>query len=218
MVKKIYNKTQEDFDTLLEYNDYLEFVETVVGDLSDNTHSTTAIKPFKDQLNEYKKINEIQIRANEVKRKQQKDQTEEKIARRKHKYEETFKNYQKQEEEVASKRRRCKAELMDNLENGEDAEEMLKHFNTQLEPIQDEIDMNDYYNNNHQNESDAVEPDAMYKYELVDVALLGPDLPNLRSFDYVLHVQEHYELQNVQLTKQIILKRTVEMALEGLFA
>lgn len=58
-----FNKKEEDFTTLREYNDYLEMIETLVYNLSNNID----VEATKKQIDQYKKENKDIIRKNNMK-------------------------------------------------------------------------------------------------------------------------------------------------------
>lgn len=62
-VLKDYNKKEEDFVTLREYNDYLEEIETIIYNLTNNIDVVTTNK----KIEQYKKDNKELIMKNKVK-------------------------------------------------------------------------------------------------------------------------------------------------------
>ncbi|ESO99952.1 hypothetical protein LOTGIDRAFT_230879 [Lottia gigantea] len=59
-VLKDYNKKEEDFNTLREYNDYLEMIETIIYNLANNID----VESTKKQVETYRKENKDSIRKN----------------------------------------------------------------------------------------------------------------------------------------------------------
>jgi len=62
-VLRDFNKKEDDFASLREYNDYLETIETIVFNLANNTEVETT----KKMIDQYKKDNKEQIRKNHSK-------------------------------------------------------------------------------------------------------------------------------------------------------
>lgn len=62
-VLKDYNKKEEDFATLREYNDYLEEIETIIYNLTNNIDVVNTNK----RIEQYKKDNKEIIMKNKVK-------------------------------------------------------------------------------------------------------------------------------------------------------
>lgn len=63
-VLKDFNQKEEDFDSLRDYNDYLEMVETIVYNLSNDID----LEATKRMVDQYKKDNKDQIKKNRTKR------------------------------------------------------------------------------------------------------------------------------------------------------
>lgn len=62
-VLKDFNKKEDDFPTLREYNDYLEEIETIIYNLTNNIDIVTTNK----RIEQYKKDNKELIMKNKVK-------------------------------------------------------------------------------------------------------------------------------------------------------
>ncbi|KAK6183579.1 hypothetical protein SNE40_011033 [Patella caerulea] len=62
-ILKDYNKKEEDFDTLREYNDYLEMIETIIYNLANGID----VEDTRRQVDSYKKENKDAIRKNQSK-------------------------------------------------------------------------------------------------------------------------------------------------------
>ncbi|XP_020282886.1 CDK-activating kinase assembly factor MAT1 [Pseudomyrmex gracilis] len=106
-----YNKKEEDFATLREYNDYLEEIESVVYNL---THNIDVIETNK-KIEQYKKDNKEQIVKSKSKLGRSEHELEEIIEMEKQKEEERRIELAKEEVETKKKKIREKEALIDEL-------------------------------------------------------------------------------------------------------
>lgn len=72
-VKKIFNKTQQDFDRLRDYNDYLEEVESIIFNLVNKVD----VEKTEKKLAAYEQSNRNLIKANMVRQRQEEEYQEE---------------------------------------------------------------------------------------------------------------------------------------------
>lgn len=106
-----YNKKEEDFATLREYNDYLEEIESVIYNL---THNIDVIETNK-KIEQYKKDNKEQIVKSKSKLGRREHELEEIIELEKQKEEERRIELAKEEVESKKKKIREKEALIDEL-------------------------------------------------------------------------------------------------------
>lgn len=106
-----YNKKEEDFSTLKEYNDYLEEIETIIYNL---THNIDVIEMNK-KIEQYKKDNKEQIVKSKSKLGRSEYELDEIIEMEKQKEEERRIELAKEEVETKRKKIREKEALIDEL-------------------------------------------------------------------------------------------------------
>nr|CAG4644234.1 EOG090X0BPM [Lepidurus arcticus] len=110
-VLKDFNKRQEDFATLSEYNDYLEEVETIIFNLVNNIDIVGTNK----RIEQYKKDNKDVIQRNRSKQSQDDIELEELLELEKLEGKERLKYYVNQENEERKKKLKAKEALIDEL-------------------------------------------------------------------------------------------------------
>lgn len=110
-VLRDFNKKEEDFATLREYNDYLEEVETIIYNLVNNIDVVETNK----KIEQYKKDNKEQITKNKSKLSRSEYELEEMIELEKQKEEERRLEIAKEEMEAKKKKVREKEALIDEL-------------------------------------------------------------------------------------------------------
>ncbi|XP_046999794.1 CDK-activating kinase assembly factor MAT1 [Schistocerca americana] len=110
-VLRDFNKKEEDFSTLREYNDYLEEVETIIFNLTNNIDVVNTNK----RIEQYKKENRETILKNKVKLGKEEMELEELLEEEKLQEELRKKELQKIEEEEKRKKIREKEALIDEL-------------------------------------------------------------------------------------------------------
>ncbi|XP_066603101.1 CDK-activating kinase assembly factor MAT1 [Prorops nasuta] len=106
-----FNKKEEDFETLEEYNDYLEEIETIVYNLSNNIDVLETNK----KIDQYKRDNKEQITKNKSKLGRREFELDEMIELEKQREEERRLELAKEEAEVKKKKIREKEALIDEL-------------------------------------------------------------------------------------------------------
>lgn len=110
-VLRDYNKKEEDFATLNEYNDYLEEIETVIYNLANNIDVTETNK----RIEQYKKDNKEQIAKSKSKLGRTEYELEEMLELEKQKDEERRVELVREEAEAKRKKIREKEALIDEL-------------------------------------------------------------------------------------------------------
>lgn len=106
-----FNKKEEDFSTLREYNDYLEEIETLVFNLSNNIEIIETNK----KIEQYKKDNKEQIMKNKTKLGRNENELLELMEYEKQQIEERKLELIREEMELKKKKLRDKEALIDEL-------------------------------------------------------------------------------------------------------
>ncbi|XP_028934675.1 CDK-activating kinase assembly factor MAT1 isoform X1 [Ornithorhynchus anatinus] len=114
-VLKIYNKREEDFPTLREYNDFLEEVEEIVFNLTNNVD----LDNTKKKMEAYQKENKDVIQKNKLKLTREQEELEEALAVERQESEQRRLFIQKEEQLQQILKRKNKQALLDELENSD---------------------------------------------------------------------------------------------------
>nr|CAG4646511.1 EOG090X0BPM [Macrothrix elegans] len=110
-ILKEYNKRQEDFATLREYNDYLEEVETIIFNLVFDLDTTTTNK----MIDNYKRDNKDIIQRNRNRQSQEEIELEELIEAEKAQQKEKANHYLAAELEEKKQKHKAREKLIDEL-------------------------------------------------------------------------------------------------------
>ncbi|XP_040267134.1 CDK-activating kinase assembly factor MAT1 [Bufo bufo] len=111
-ILKIYNKREEEFPSLGEYNDYLEEIEEIVINLTNNVD----LDNTKRKVEQYQKQNKDTIQKNKVKMTREQEELEEALAMERQENEQRKILLQKEEHLQQMMKRKNKQELLDQLE------------------------------------------------------------------------------------------------------
>ncbi|KAG7211378.1 hypothetical protein KM043_010667 [Ampulex compressa] len=131
-----FNKREEDFATLREYNDYLEEIETIIYNLANNIDVLETNK----KIDQYKKDNKEQITKSKSKIGRSEYELEEMIELEKQKEEERRLELAKEEMEVKKKKIREKEALIDELTFSEgNAKNIVETFASAIQASKKEV-------------------------------------------------------------------------------
>ncbi|XP_014482204.1 PREDICTED: CDK-activating kinase assembly factor MAT1 [Dinoponera quadriceps] len=120
-----YNKREEDFATLNEYNDYLEEIETIIYNLANNID----VVEMNKRIEQYKKDNKEQIMKSKSKLGRSEYELEEMLELEKQKEEEKRIELAREEAEMKKRKIREKEALIDELMFSEgNAKSIVKSF------------------------------------------------------------------------------------------
>lgn len=106
-----FNKKEEDFKTLLDFNNYLEEVETIILNLANNVD----IEATKRQIEQYKKENKTLIMKNKGKLSKEEEELEDLLENEKMEYEARKLQVIQEELELEKEKRKKKEALIDDL-------------------------------------------------------------------------------------------------------
>ncbi|KAG8177382.1 hypothetical protein JTE90_015936 [Oedothorax gibbosus] len=110
-VLRDFNKKESDFDTLRDYNDYLEEVETIIFNLANNVN----VEATKRLIDNYKKENKVIIAKNKGKLSKEEEELEELLEREKQEEEAKREELLLKDKEEERTRRNKKEALIDDL-------------------------------------------------------------------------------------------------------
>ncbi|KAG9481283.1 hypothetical protein GDO78_010491 [Eleutherodactylus coqui] len=112
-ILKIYNKREEDFPSLRDYNDFLEEIEEIVFNLTNNVD----LEDTKRKMDNYQKLNKDTIQRNKIKLTREQEELEEALEMERHENEQRKILLQKEEQLQQLMKRKNKQELLDKLVN-----------------------------------------------------------------------------------------------------
>ncbi|XP_028177078.1 CDK-activating kinase assembly factor MAT1 [Ostrinia nubilalis] len=230
-VLKDYNKKEEDFATLREYNDYLEEIETIVYNLTNNIDIVGTNK----RIEQYKKDNKELIMKNKAKIGREEIELEEILEIEKQMEELRRAELVRMEQEAKKQKIREKEALIDELMFAEgDAKDILNTFaqtiasNKQEEALPPMPKITQFSTGVKftrgldQNPMVTIEEGPLYRYEAPPIPdRCGPDPPSLQEINtqgYLRHVKRETETEMAGgYTSQLPCLRALQDALAGLY-
>ncbi|KAK6642328.1 hypothetical protein RUM43_003829 [Polyplax serrata] len=136
-VLKDFNKKEEDFDSLDKYNNYLEEVETIIYNLTNNIDVIETNK----RIEQYKKENKDVILKNKSKIRREEYELEEILEEEKMQEEARRKILAQEEREEKEKKIKAKEALIDELMfSHSDAKSIVKNFSETLQASKEETE------------------------------------------------------------------------------
>ncbi|KAI5634279.1 CDK-activating kinase assembly factor MAT1 domain-containing protein [Phthorimaea operculella] len=229
-VLKDYNKKEEDFATLREYNDYLEEIETIVYNLSNNIDVVGTNK----RIEQYKKDNKELIQKNKVKIGREELELEEILEIEKQMEDLRRMEAARLEQEAKKQKIREKEALIDELMFSEgDAKNILDTFAQTIANKQEEVVPNvpkathfstgiKLSRSSNANALPIIEEGPLYKYEPPFIPdRCGPEPPTLQdivSNGYLQHVRPENETEKAGgYSATLPCLRALQDALTGLY-
>lgn len=135
-VLRDFNKKEEDFSTLREYNDYLEEIETIIYNLTNNVDVIATNK----KIEQYKKENKDLILKNKSKVGREEMELEELLEEEKQQDEIRKRELVRLEQEEKKKKVRVKEALIDELMfSNADAKNILQTFANSVQTTKEEV-------------------------------------------------------------------------------
>ncbi|XP_076804458.1 CDK-activating kinase assembly factor MAT1-like [Clavelina lepadiformis] len=202
-VLKIYNKQETDFNSLNEYNDYLEVIEEIVWNLESGKNE----KETKERIALYKQENEPQIRRNQVRITQERSYFKEQVAQEAKERELRAQMLRQIDKEADAARRLGEEKLLNDLAKNSSlssAEVLERHRKLKLEEektrnissLEERMSIGGF-----NNEADDVilsnraipESEKTFKHTPMVVDITGPSMPNRNAIfesGYLRHVRE----------------------------
>ncbi|XP_031828157.1 CDK-activating kinase assembly factor [Nomia melanderi] len=230
-VLRDFNKKEEDFGSLREYNDYLEEVETIIYNLANNIDVLETHK----KIEQYKKDNKDQITKSKSKLGRSEYELEEMIELEKQKEEERRMELVKQEMEAKRKKIREKEALIDELTFSEgNAKNIVETFASAIQASKKETKAAPpkatqfstgikFSNQGSQNYMPVPKLDEgpLYSYTPIRQATEGPTPPGWRELQargYVTHVRVESSAERAGGFKaHVACLRALQEAMAGLY-
>ncbi|XP_043328172.1 CDK-activating kinase assembly factor MAT1 isoform X1 [Cervus canadensis] len=184
-VLKIYNKREEDFPSLREYNDFLEEVEEIVFNLTNNVD----LDNTKKKMEIYQKENKDVIQKNKLKLTREQEELEEALEVERQENEQRRLFIQKEEQMQQILKRKNKQALLDELESSDLPVALLlaqhKDRSTQLEMQIEKpkpIKPGTFSTGIKMGQHISLAPiqkleEALYEYQPLQIETCGPQVP-----------------------------------------
>ncbi|CAK1547689.1 unnamed protein product [Leptosia nina] len=229
-ILKDFNKKEEDFTTLREYNDYLEDIESIIYNLVNNIDIINTNK----RIDQYKKDNKELILKNKAKIGREELELEEILEIEKQMEDIRRAEVLRVEQETKKQKIREKEALIDELMFAEgDAKEILNTFSQNLASRQEEIvpilpkvtqfsSGVKFSRGSGQQGLPIIEEGPLYKYEPLAIPdRCGPDPPSLQDIvnnGYLKHVRAETETEKTGgYSSTLPCLRALQDALTGLY-
>lgn len=227
-----FNKKEEDFATLREYNDYLEEIESLIYNLANNIDIIETNK----RIEQYKKANKEQILKNKSKLGREEYELEELLELEKQQEEERKLELIKQEAELKKKKIREKEALIDELMFSEaNAKNIVETFASSIQATKEEAKLVPvskvtqfstgikFGRQGHQGflPVPKIEEGPAFVYKPVEQEVEGPRPPTwqeMESRGYVTHVRTETQSDRAGGFKSnIACLRALQEAMAGLY-
>lgn len=228
-VLKIYNKREEDFPSLREYNDFLEEVEEIVFNLTNNVD----LDNTKKKMEMYQKENKDVIQKNKLKLTREQEELEEALEVERQENEQRRLFIQKEEQLQQILKRKNKQAFLDELESSDLPVALLlaqhKDRSTQLEmqlekpkPIKPVTFSTGIKMGQHISLAPIQKlEEALYEYQPLHIETCGPQVPDLEMLGrlgYLNHVRAASPQDLAGgYTSSLACHRALQDAFSGLF-
>ncbi|XP_011303096.1 CDK-activating kinase assembly factor MAT1 [Fopius arisanus] len=226
-----FNKKEDDFTTLRDYNDYLEEIETIIYNLSNNIEVIETNK----RIEQYKRENREQILRNKNKMGRTESELQEFLELEKQREEERRLELAREELEMKKKKLRDKEALIDELMFSEgNAKSIVETFQSSIQASKEKSNIPPaprvtqfssgikFGQSAAQNFLPVPKDDApLYNYTPIPMEIDGPTPPALReiiSRGYINHVRTETSAERAGGFKaSIACLRALQEAMAGLY-
>ncbi|KAM5129896.1 CDK-activating kinase assembly factor MAT1 [Mantella aurantiaca] len=226
-ILKIYNKREEDFPSLRDYNDFLEEIEEIVFNLTNNMD----LDNTKKKIDSYQKLNKDTIVKNKIKLTREQEELEEALEVEKQDNEHRRLLLQKEEQLQQKMKRKNKQELLDQLETSRLPASILlaqhKGKTTQIEMQMEKAKPAVTFSTGikmGQHISSVPIPkleEALYRYQPIHIETYGPEVPRIEILGrqgYLNHVRAASPQDLAGgYTSSLACHRALQDAFSGLF-
>ncbi|XP_056401164.1 CDK-activating kinase assembly factor MAT1 isoform X1 [Hyla sarda] len=224
---KIYNKREEDFPSLRDYNDFLEEIEEIVFNLTNNVD----LDNTKRKIDQYQKLNKDTIQKNKIKMTREQEELEVALESERQENEQRRILLQKEEHLQQMMKRKNKQELLDQLETSHLPASILlaqhkgktTQIEVQLEKSRPAVTFSTGIKMG-QHVSSASVPkleESLYQYQPLHIEMYGPAVPQielLSRLGYLNHVRAASPQDLAGgYTSSLACHRALQDAFSGLF-
>lgn len=229
-VLKIYNKRNLDFSSLREYNDYLEQVEEIVYNLTNNVD----VERTKQMMEQYQRENRDVIQRNKAKLTREQEELEEILLLEQQDTEQRRLETLQEEQRQLKAKRKNKQALLDELERSQLPASILlaqhkdraAQLETQIEKQKQSVKPTIFSTGILKGQTVSLAPvarveEVLYKYQPIHVETYGPPVPELEQLDrrgYLNHVRTATPQDLAGgYTSELACHRALQDAFSGLF-
>ncbi|KAK9533688.1 hypothetical protein VZT92_008791 [Zoarces viviparus] len=230
-VLKIYNKRHFDFPSLREYNDYLEKLEDIVYNLTNNID----VENTKLQMEQYQKEHRDLIQRNKVKLTREQEEVEELLLLEQQGNEQRRLELLQDEQRQLQAKRKNKQALLDELEKSQLPATILlaqhkvraANLETQIEKQKQAVKPTSLFSTGiNMRQTVSLQPppkieEVLYHYKALQVETYGPPVPELEQlgrFGYLNHVRAAMPQDTAGgYTSALACHRAIQDAFSGLF-
>lgn len=231
-VLKIYNKRDFDFPSLREYNDYLEQVEDIVFNLTNNID----VENTKQRMEQYQRDNRDVIQRNKVKLTREQEELEELLLLEQQGNEQRRLEALQEEQRQLQAKRKNKQALLDELEQSQlPATILLAQHKARAVQLETEIEQQKqnvkpaslFSTGIQQSQTVSLQPvprieEVLYQYRPLKVDTYGPPAPELEQLGrlgYLNHVRAALPQDTAGgYTTAMACHRAIQDAFSGLFS
>ncbi|KAL2098907.1 hypothetical protein ACEWY4_005387 [Coilia grayii] len=230
-VLKIYNKREFDFPSLREYNDYLEQVEEIVFNLTNNVD----VERTRQIMEQYQRENRDIIQRNKVKLTREQEELEELLLLEQRSAEERRLELLEEEKKQLQAKRKNKQALLDELERSQlpacvllaQHKDRAAQLEQQIEKQKQTIKTTMFSTGIPLGQTVSLQPvpeirEILYQYQSLVIHTYGPPVPeleHLQRLGYLNHVRTASQ-QDVAggYSSGLACHRAVQDAFSGLFS
>ncbi|XP_039597781.1 CDK-activating kinase assembly factor MAT1 [Polypterus senegalus] len=230
-ILKIYNKREHDFSSLNEYNNYLEQIEEIVFNLTNNFD----VEKTKQLMEQYQKENKDLIQRNKIKLTREQEELEEILAIERKEAEERRLLLLKEEQRQLMAKKKSKQTLLDELESSKlpaavllaQHKDRAAQLETQIEKQSQALQPSKFSTGIIMNQKISLQPvakveEVLYVYQPLHIESYGPpvpDLENLGRLGYLSHVRATSPQDLAGgYTSSLACHRAIQDAFTGLFS
>ncbi|XP_073494820.1 CDK-activating kinase assembly factor MAT1 isoform X2 [Phyllobates terribilis] len=213
-ILKIYNKREEDFPSLREYNDFLEEIEEIVFNLTNNVD----LDDTKKKMEYYQKLNKDTIQRNKIKMTREQEELEESLELERHENEQRRIHLQKEEHLQQMMKRKNKQELLDQLETSHLPASILlaqhkgktTQIEVQIEKTRPAVTFSTGIKMGQHVSSVPVSKleETLYRYQPVNIEMYGPPVPEIEVLSRMgIHIYTSESRQKISAPSNLQSRR-----------
>lgn len=222
-IVKVYNQREEDFDTLKEFNDYLEEIETIIFNLANKVDEDET----KRRVEAYRKENDKQIKKNNSKLNQEEALLKASLELEKQGVEERRKQLFENERDIVKQKKKEKESLINDLiyANVPASEVIARHAQIKRQQEEEEKEKKSFFfsekNKNTMLVNKPVIEAPLYEYKPPDFNWYGPTPPSendIATQGYLNHIRNAAPAEQAGgFHKSIACQRALQEAFDCMF-
>jgi len=222
-IVKVYNQREEDFDTLKDYNDYLEDIETIIFNLANKVDEDET----KRRVETYKKENDKQIKKNNSKLSQEEAFLKASLLLERQGMDERRKKLLESEQDIVKQKKKEKESLINDLiyANVPASVVIARHVHMKQQQEEEEKEKKSFFFSEKSESTLLVNKPVieapLFKYKSPDVKWFGPTPPadiNIDNEGYLNHIRSATPAEQAGgFNKVIACRRALQEAFDCMF-